>query len=57
MIDIVEPFQPLDPADAPKAGPAVDPGAFGGWPSQFLSPFAVDTASSRRTAGCSHWLS
>jgi hypothetical protein len=46
LIDVVEPFQPLDPADAPKGGPAV-----GGWPSQFLSPFAVDTAIESSNGG------
>ena len=29
LIDVVEPFQPLDPADAPKGDQA--PGPVGGW--------------------------
>jgi hypothetical protein len=51
MIDVVEPFQPLDPADAPKAKP--DPGAapLGGWPSSPLSPFAVDSAIEESNGG------
>ncbi len=36
LIDVVEPFQPLDPADAPKGGSTVGPGMVGGWQSQYL---------------------
>jgi hypothetical protein len=42
MMDVVEPFQPLDPADAPKDKSTLGPGAVGGWQTQSLSPFAVD---------------
>ncbi len=51
LIDVVVPFQPLDPADAPKGSPAVDPAAVGGWPSRFLSPYAVDTAIESSNGG------
>ena len=51
MIDAVEPFQPLDPADAPKAKPDLGPAAVGGWQSQFLSPFAVDSAIEASNGG------
>jgi len=37
LIDVVEPFQPLGPADAPKGGPALGPGPRGAWPSRVLS--------------------
>ena len=49
MIDVVEPFQPLDPADAPKAKPEVGP--VGGWASPSLSPFAVDTVIEASNGG------
>ncbi len=51
LIDVVEPFQPLDPADAPKDRPAAGVGAVGGWSTQFLSPFAVDTAIESSNGG------
>ncbi len=36
LIDIVEPFQPLDPADAGKEAPELGPGAVGGWNSHLM---------------------
>jgi hypothetical protein len=51
MIDVVEPFQPLDPADAPKAKPDLGPAPVGGWNSPFLSPFAVDSAIEASNGG------
>jgi hypothetical protein len=51
MIDVVEPFQPLDPADAPKAKPDLGPTPVGGWNSPFLSPFAVDSAIEASNGG------
>jgi hypothetical protein len=41
LIDVVEPFQPLNPADAPKGENTQGP--VGGWQTQGLSPFAVDS--------------
>jgi subtilase family serine protease len=49
LIDIVEPFQPLDPADAPKGEKALGP--VGGWHTQGLSPFAVDAAIEASNGG------
>ena len=40
MLDVVEPFQPLDPAEAPKDKSTLGP--VGDWPSRSLSPHAVD---------------
>ena len=51
LIDVVEPFQPLDPADAAKKGSTLDSGAVGGWPSEFLSPFSVDSAIEASNGG------
>jgi hypothetical protein len=51
MIDAVEPFQPLDPADAPKNESKVGPGPVGGWPSPFLTPFAVDSVIESSNGG------
>jgi hypothetical protein len=44
LIDVVEPFQPLDPADELKGNPDLGRGPVGGWQLRFLSPFAVDSA-------------
>jgi hypothetical protein len=49
LIDVVEPFQPLDPADAPKGEKALGP--VGGWHTQGLSPFAVDAAIEASNGG------
>jgi hypothetical protein len=49
LIDVVEPFQPLDPADAPKGEKALGP--VGGWRTQGLSPFAVDAAIEASNGG------
>jgi hypothetical protein len=51
LIDVVEPFQPLDPADAAKGGSALNSGAVGGWQSQFFSPFAVDSVIESSNGG------
>jgi hypothetical protein len=51
MLDVVEPFQPLDPADAPKAKPELGPTPLGGWPSSSLSPFAVDSVIEASNGG------
>ena len=51
LIDVVEPFQPLDPADAPKGGSTVSPGVVAGWQSQYFSPLAVDAAIEAANGG------
>jgi hypothetical protein len=51
LVDVVEPFQPLDPADAAKGGSALNSGAVGGWQSQFFSPFAVDAVIESSNGG------
>ena len=52
LIDVVEPFQPLDPAATPKADPAIGPGAFGDWPSRSpLSPSAIDAVLEASNGG------
>ena len=49
LIDVVEPFQPLDPADAPKGEGTLGP--VGDWHTQGLSPFAVDSAIEASNGG------
>ncbi len=49
LIDVVEPFQPLDPANAPKGEQS--PGPVGDWQTQGLSPFAVDSAIEASNGG------
>ncbi len=51
LIDIVEPFQPLDPADAGKGGSDLSPGAVGGWNSQLMMPGAIDAAIEASNGG------
>jgi hypothetical protein len=49
MLDFVEPFQPLDPADAPKDKSTLGP--VGDWPSRSLFPFAVDSVIEASNGG------
>ncbi len=51
LIDVVEPFQPLDPAQPPKADPILGPGAFGIWPNSSLTPSAIDAVLESSNGG------
>jgi hypothetical protein len=51
LIDVVAPFQPMDAADEPRKGSTLDSGILGGWPSDSLTPFAVDTAIEAANGG------
>jgi subtilase family serine protease len=51
LIDVVEPFQPLDPAEAPKADPILGPGSFGIWPNSSLMPSAIDAIFESQNGG------
>ena len=51
LIDVVEPFQPLDPADAPKAKSDLAPARSAAGTRTFLSPFAVDAAIEASNGG------
>jgi hypothetical protein len=49
LLDVVEPFQPLDPADVPNAEKIPLP--VGDWQTPGLSPFAVDSAIESSNGG------
>jgi hypothetical protein len=51
LIDIVEPFQPLDPADSASGTRDLGPGAVGGWDSRTVVPDAVDAVLEASNGG------